>query len=717
MSSSAVQIRVGTRLNYDGDIAEVTSLEPAAAGLQVTLAIGSNRQRALRIGLRELLDGGCARIVTDELDEMRTEESAAVVLAELTDHEAQALEAKAGHVREVLTGFRSGSADLPLAGEPRSLFEPRLPLMSRYEAKAAELGVSSRTIRHWVSAYRRGGEAELAASRSGGQETIGPATHVDKRWIEVASEVMVEHRDQSRPNRAMVIKRTEARLAARFGKGAVATPSRATAYRTIARLEQKYPTFRLSTKRNRDIADRPDTAYGRLRPTRPGEYLLLDTTRLDVFALDPVTLKWVQAELTVGMDWYTRCITGIRLTPVSTKSVDVAGVLYQAYRPRPAGKDWPDYAVWPEHGVPRSLLVDSEAVDRGSSGTPSIVPETIVVDHGKVYVSNHVTSVCRHMGISIQPARLRTGRDKGPVERFFRTIREDLLQTLPGYKGPDVFSRGLAPENEAFFYLNQLEEIIRRWIATNYHHSKHESLVDPEVPGLHMSPAAMFEHGIARAGFIEAPSSPDLAYEFLPVAWRKIQHYGVDFGGRRYNGPGLDLYRNATSSHRGKANGRWPIHHNPDDIARVFFRDPQTRTWHPLTWEHAPSMDMPLSEDALEFARKLAASKYKYPDDRLAMADLLERWNLGLGLSLPERRIALRLSREAADLDTAGLIADSPVPPSVTHVLSSMSSVDAGDIPGQSEVLPEADVGDDDLEDELDIRGEGGFYDEALGDA
>jgi hypothetical protein len=44
----------------------------------------------------------------------------------------------------------------------------------------------------------------------------------------------------------------------------------------------------VSTKRNRDIAERPNGAYGKLRPTRPGEYLLMDTTRLDVFALDPV---------------------------------------------------------------------------------------------------------------------------------------------------------------------------------------------------------------------------------------------------------------------------------------------------------------------------------------------------------------------------------------------------------------------------------------------
>ena len=136
----------------------------------------------------------------------------------------------------------------------------------------------------------------------------------------------------------MVIDRTNARVVPRgFGSGVVKSPSRATAHRILAELEKRHPTFRLSTKRNRDIADRPSEAYGKLRPTRPGEYLLMDTTRLDVFALDPVTLRWVQAELTVGMDWYTRCVTGIRVTPVSTKSVDAAAVLYQAYRPRPAG--------------------------------------------------------------------------------------------------------------------------------------------------------------------------------------------------------------------------------------------------------------------------------------------------------------------------------------------------------------------------------------------
>ncbi len=154
------------------------------------------------------------------------------------------------------------------------------------------------------------------------------------------------------------------------------------------------------------------------------------------------------------MDWYTRCITGIRVTPVSTKAVDVSAVLFQCFRPRPAGRAWPSDAVWPEHGIPRTVLVDVGGAMGGGLASPPLVPETLVVDHGKVFVSEHLTSVCRRMGISIQPARLRTGRDKGPVERFFRTLREGLLEALPGYKGPDIHARGGTTLGTTYFTSN-----------------------------------------------------------------------------------------------------------------------------------------------------------------------------------------------------------------------------------------------------------------------
>jgi putative transposase len=56
-------------------------------------------------------------------------------------------------------------------------------------------------------------------------------------------------------------------------------------------------------------------------------------------------------------------------------------------------------------------------------------------------------------------------RGKPTVERFFRTLRQGLIQYLPAYKGPDVYSRGEGIEDRAFLFIHELEDVIREWIA------------------------------------------------------------------------------------------------------------------------------------------------------------------------------------------------------------------------------------------------------------
>jgi transposase InsO family protein len=107
---------------------------------------------------------------------------------------------------------------------------------------------------------------------------------------------------------------------------------------------------------------------------------------------------------------------------------------------------------------------------------PSVAAETIVVDHGRIYLSEHLMSACARLGISIQPGRVYQATDKGPLERFFRTLGEQLLAALPGYKGPDVYRRGKDPEQQAFYFLDELEQIIRRWTAECYHRQPHAGL-------------------------------------------------------------------------------------------------------------------------------------------------------------------------------------------------------------------------------------------------
>ncbi|MGO9154455.1 transposase [Mycobacterium sp.] len=708
MKPAAVRVGVGTRFVYDGEVLEVIEMHPVA-GMPEVLARELGRDTVHRFALDEVRPSGRCHLLTDGLDIEITESTEyppSVKWAAVSEQDRRDARDRAPHVREVLTGYRSGSAATALPHEPLSCYKSTAPKMKRLAAKAKELGRGIRTIERWVSDYEAEGEVGLLSANAV-RSALGSKKFA--LFEQTASDIMREYTDLSKPTMDLVIHHAEARLNATYGKGAVQLPSPATAYRILERLELTQPLFRQSTKRIRDIAARPDRPYGKLHPTRPGEYLLMDTTPLDVFAMDPDTLQWVGVELTVSMDWYSRCITGVGLTP-TTKSIDVAAVLYQSFRPVPAGPDWPAEAVWPPHGVPRSVLVEKQALhpDSGFASTPAIVPDTLVVDHGKIYVSEQVTSTCRQLGISIQPARVRVGYDKGPVERFFRTIRQGFLQELPGYKGPDVYSRGVAPEQDAFFFLDELEALLREWIAAVYHNRPHDGVGEVGLWKLGMSPAQMFEHGIARAGYIEAPRDPDFAYNFLKVAWRTIQPYGVEIDGRIYRGPGLTGYSPGEKSPFREHSGRWPFHVDPNDVRFIYFFDRKsTRQWHAVTWDHAALCGGPMNEDGLQFARDMAKAKHRYFDDKLALSEFLERRNLSQGHTMAERRVALRLSREQS-----GLALDVKQAVHVPELPTAKRILDAAIA---TEIEPDDPAFADELDDDPAVD-DGHFYEDVLED-
>lgn len=708
MRSAGVRVGVGTRFSYDGEIVEVVEMHPVG-GIPEVVTRDVRSQSVRRFSLDEVMYSERARLLSEDLvvEVPGTGgDVAAVKWSAVPESARSQARERAAHVREALTGYRSGCALTALRGEPRRRYRLELPKQDRMAAKAKELGIGLRTLERWMSRYEAEGEVGLLSAKAS-QPTLG--TKVFELFEHAALDVMREHTDLSRPTRGYVIAHARARLDATYGEGVVRLPAQATAYRILDKLDRLYPLFSNSTKRNRDIAARPVLPYGKMHPARPGEYLLMDTTRLDVFAMDPHTLRWVGVDLTVGMDWYSRCITGLRLTPLSTKAIDAAAVLYQCFRPMPAGRDWPIEAVWPPHGVPRSVLVEQEVLDPKSAfaATPAIVPETLVVDHGKIYVSEHLTSACRQIGISIQPARVRVGYDKGPVERFFKTIREGFLQELPGYKGPDVYSRGLAPEQDAFFFIDELEALLREWVATVYHRRPHNGIGEPGLWALRMSPVQMFEHGIARAGYIEAPRDPCLAYQFLRVEWRTIQHYGFEIDHRIYRGPGLIGYQAREKSPYKDRKGQWPVHVNPDDVRQVYFFDlKNTRRWHALPWTE--ECDGPMSEDGLKFAYKCAKAKYRHVDGKLALAELLERRKLSQGHTMAERLAALRLSRQQPTLGLDAHAAVSvPESPTAARVLNAPKSSELG----------EHDAADfvDDLDEDVTVD-DGHFYDDVLED-
>jgi transposase InsO family protein len=669
-------------LFYGGDVVEVVEFD----GLGVTVRNERTGEfSAVPLGR---LVAGARPMQTAEPGTAEGGPGVGVSLAGLSSRQRVALAERAGHVREVISGFRAGHPGGAVAGEPRAGFGPELLLRDRVAVKAAELGVSARTVDRWVAAYRDSGEAGLVDSRT----VKGRGCRVDGRWDEAVRRVVAESVGASTPTRSALLRRAGQRLVEEFGVGVVAEPPRSTAYARLAELTRGTNAVSGSAKARRSIADRPRGVYGRLRAARPGEYVVLDTQDLDIYAMEPVTCRWVPVQLTVAQDLFSRCILGLRVTACSTKAVDVAGVLFEAVCP--PGEDVAGAALAPCLGVPEEVVFTEEGPLPGGV----CPPETLVVDHGRAFLSAHVISVCTQLGMSVQPAQPRKPTDKPTVERFFRTLREGLIQHLPAYKGPDVHSRGEGVEEQAFFYIHEVEEIVREWVAEVYHRRAHDGLVVAQWPGLPLSPVEMLRVGVARAGRLRMLPCPQLALEFLAVVPRRIQHYGVEVDGLRYNGAVLDGYRNASSPYGGALAGRWPIRVNPDDMRLVYFQDPADGSWHALAWEHAPTLDMPFSAEAAAYARRLAARQGRHVGASQALAQLLARWDRGMVTDRRERRMAVRLSAERGALALPAA--------SGSH----LAAVAAGPAPGD-----DSPAGDGDTEEEiLDSPAGDDFYADAF---
>ena len=105
------------------------------------------------LSLHKLLVSGKASIITTDEGPRSDDdiEIASVVLDNIEARQLAAVAEKAAHVREVLTGCRSGTPEMAEPDEPRPQYQPTVPMKQRYASKADEVGKNARTVERSVS--------------------------------------------------------------------------------------------------------------------------------------------------------------------------------------------------------------------------------------------------------------------------------------------------------------------------------------------------------------------------------------------------------------------------------------------------------------------------------------------------------------------------------------------------------------------------------------
>jgi hypothetical protein len=526
------------------------------------------------------------------------------------------------HIIEVVDGT---PPDAPAGTPPRPAYDvERTSLAEREQAKAAELSVPGRkvaasTVKHRRQRWQAEGLPGLVDKRV--QRRRSPAGRADPAVAEAMEQAIAEATEDSSRTASFIVWRTREILA---GQGQEATePSRATMFRLFSRLSAgKHTTGSAATRRG--LAGRPQRMFAQAHPAAPGELMEIDSTPLDVLVLLDDGIPG-RVELTGLIDVATRTVPAAVISPTA-KSVDASVLLARALTPEPMRPGWPASLAMAHSVLPYDRLLGIDERLRHAAARPVIVPDTIVIDHGSVFVSDNFRASCRHLGISIQPAHLATGSDKPHIEKMFSSLGTLFCQFAVGYLGRSADRRGRRVEDQPLWSLMQMQDLLDEWLISVWQNREHDGLRDPLCPQRAFSPNQKYAALIETAGYVPVPLSAGDYIELLPAVWRAVNAYGIKISHRTYDAEELNPIRQQKSGVTGR-NGQWEVHRDPYDVSRVFVRGPDG--WITCPWKYLDKVPVPFGELAWDHVSgQLAEQGQPAPSElerALAVDDLLRR--------------------------------------------------------------------------------------------
>ena len=468
------------------------------------------------------------------------------------------------HIVEVLTGVPPDTGEGMI---PRPEYDPAAVTLTRREqAKAAELTAAGHPVTASAVAKRRRRYQEQGLSGMvdyRARRRMPPHGRADAAVVAAMRQAIGEAAGDSTRTAAFVFRRTREILAG-AGSEAGKLPSERTLYRLFGRLEAGcHTTGSASTRRS--LAARPEGPFGQVPAAAPGDVMQIDSTPLDVLVrLDNGVPDRV--DLTGIIDVATRTVTAAVLRP-TTKSVDASVLLARTVTPEPMRPGWPEAMRMAASALPfRRMLSIDERLEHAAA-RPVIIPQVIVVDHGKVFVSESFKASCAFLGISFQPARKATGTDKPHIERMLGSVATMFAQYVSGYTGRSPEYRGRGVEKNAVWSLPELQDLLDQWLIAEWQNRPHDGLRDPLHPGRAFSPNQKYAALIETAGYVPLALSPDDYIELLPATWRTVNAYGIKISRRVYDGKELNPLRmqhSGVTARKGAARGSLrPLRHLP----------------------------------------------------------------------------------------------------------------------------------------------------------
>lgn len=471
-------------------------------------------------------------------------------------------------------------------------------------ANAAKLtGCTERTIFNWLKKVREDGKvACLDGRRKGAKNPFGTCS---PELEHIVRKVVGSQACKSRVTNSALVRE----IRAIASKEKVACPSNRTLHNYVGVANKLYSTH-LSKGTQRSLDSSPTDVFRRYEPTHPFQLVEMDTSPLDALAIDGKDGKPATPFLTLAIDLYSRSIVAWRLTPSDPTAEDITFMLFDMLAPKVMREDWPETASW-KYGIPETLIFPDH--ESPISSVPCGVPSEVAVDNGRVYRSTQFKNACKRLRININYARPYKGTDKGHIERLFGTISRSFTESLDGFKGADVGSRGDRAHVEAKtrYTCEELEHEFADWVTNVYQNEPHTGLPDPSDATKYLTPNQMYEVGISIAGFVHVPPSQNDLIQLLQPIYRLVGREGIKVDGLRYDCTELHPYRKASSTLTG-TNGKWLIRYDRRDMSHIWFLAPTKGDEATGTWTRVPcilpSKERPFAKNEVNYIKSLATA-------------------------------------------------------------------------------------------------------------
>ncbi|MHB8884709.1 MAG: hypothetical protein ACYC5H_06425 [Methylovirgula sp.] len=289
------------------------------------------------------------------------------------------------------------------------------------------------------------------------------------------------------------------------------------------------------------VGEGPQASY-------PLEGVEIDHTLLDIVLLDEkhktiLPRPW----LTVLLDRYSRCILGFCISFHPPSWTTVMEALRHAA------------------GDKTEFLAELGGIngDWPCRGTPDL----LICDNGRDFHSKSMQETEAALNMRILYLPRKKGWLKGRIERWFRTMEEQIFHTIPGTTLSNVVARGdYDSEENAVMTLQQAHWIITKWVVEIYHNDQHSKTGE--------APIDRWKKGIEACGEKLPPPKGLLVPLTGMVIPGTLGREGIRFRDQRWNSNAFSLLRSQLG-----ADAKVLIRIDPFEMDHAYVLDERKRRW------------------------------------------------------------------------------------------------------------------------------------------